>query len=202
MLGRIALVATIVSTALVIGMAGPAAAQSGAGCLLQGNASFSPGLTGTAQNFTYSFSGTLSSCMSSTAQGPDVGGKVEAGKVFTVAGEKFQEPVPTGTGSCQNGTTNGKAIITWSDGSVTLFGYSTTSAAAAVLLQGDVIGSLTIPAINPAQGQPTSYTFHTTRWGGASALGILTFQPSDPTACNGSGVTSAGISGFTGIGNE
>ena len=202
MLGRIALVGTIAVTALVVGLAGPAAAQSGAGCSLQGTASFSPGLTGTAGNFNYSFSGALSNCLSSTGPGPAGGGNVEAGKVFTSNGEHFQEPVPSGNGTCQNGTTSGKAIITWQGGDVTIIDYTTTSAAAAVVLQGDVIGSLTIPAINPQTGQPTSYTLHTTRWSGASALGLLAFQPSDPTACNGSGVTSAGITGFTGVGSE
>jgi hypothetical protein len=63
-----------------------------------------------------------------------------------------------------------------------------------------VVPFVTLQAINPQPGQPTSTTVTTTRYGGSSAAGLLTFQPPDPTACNTpAGVSSAGISGFIGL---
>ena len=81
--------------------------------------------------------------------------------------------------------------------------YSTSGAAAAVQLEGTVADSVTLPAINPQPGEPTSATVTTTRYAGASALGLLEFSPPDPTACNTpGGVTSAGIGGFIGLGSS
>jgi hypothetical protein len=72
-----------------------------------------------------------------------------------------------------------------------------------VKLDGTVVSSVTLPAINPQPGQPTSKTISTTRYAGASALGGLTFQPPDPTACNTpAGVTTAAIDGFIGLGSQ
>jgi hypothetical protein len=189
--------------ALIAGvLASPAAAASGGGCHLQGSASFNPPLTNTDQAFTYGFTGNLSDCRSTDASAPATG-TVEAGQVVTdPSGEQFQEPVPSGQGSCGSGTTNGTAIANWADGTVSVIDYSTDSAAAAVHLSGTVVPSVTLPAINPQPGQPTSKTITTTRYAGNSALGLLTFQPADPTACAGSGVTSAGIDGFVGLGAQ
>lgn len=188
---------------LGLGLTSSASAQSGGGCELQGTANFSPGLTSNNQPFTYDFAGNLTSCQSNQAGAP-TSGKVEAGKVLTdpATGEQFQEPRPTGTGSCASSTTNGIAIVTWADNTQTVVQFSTTGAAAAVNLQGEVIDSVTIPAINPGTGQPTSKTITTTRYAGQSALGLLAFQPPDPTACNAGGVTSAGISGVIGLGSQ
>jgi hypothetical protein len=200
-----------VRSALVIGalavlgaiLAAPASAASAGGCQLQGTASFSPGLSSTSQPFNYSFAGNLTGCQSSDASSPATG-TVEAGKVLTdpATGEQFQEPVSTGTGSCGSSTTSGVAFVNWADGTRTVVRYSTTGAAAAVHLSGTVVDSVTLPAINPAAGQPTSTTVTTTRYDGASALGLLAFQPPDPTACVGAGVTTAGISGTIGLGSQ
>ena len=200
-----------VRSALVIGalavlgaiLAAPASAASAGGCQLQGTASFSPGLSSTSQPFNYSFAGNLTGCQSSDASSPATG-TVEAGKVLTdpATGEQFQEPVSTGTGSCGSSTTSGVAFVNWADGTRTVVRYSTTGAAAAVHLSGTVVDSVTLPAINPAAGQPTSTTVTTTRYAGASALGLLAFQPPDPTACVGAGVTTAGISGTIGLGSQ
>ena len=100
-------------------------------------------------------------------------------------------PVPTGNGSCGSSTTSGTAVAQWADGTTTVVQYSTSGAAAAVTLQGSVIGSVT---------SSTGTTYTTTRYAGDSALGQLLFEPPDPTACAGSGVTTAGIDGFVGIG--
>ena len=181
---------------LALAFAGSAAAATGGGCHLQGSASFSPGLNSSSKPFSYSFAGQLTSCQSNEAGTPATG-SVEAGKVYTDAtGQQFQEPVSSGTGGCSNSTTGGTAIVTWADGTVTVVNYTTTGAAAAVHLTGTVAPSVTLQAINPQPGQPTSTTVSTTRFAGASALGALTFQPPDPTACNTpAGVTTAAIDG-------
>src|SRR6059036_2312624 len=91
--------------ALIGSTATPAGALSGGLCELQGTASFAPGLTNNAQTFSYSFHGTLSSCQSDDATAPKTG-TVSAGEIVTGAGgEQFQEPVPSGNGSCGDSTT-------------------------------------------------------------------------------------------------
>ena len=176
-----ALTAALVSTAIA-GLAQPAAAQGGGGCQLHGTASISPGLTNTAQNFTYSFTGTLSNCQSSAA-GP-AGGTVFAGTNGL--------PVPSGNGSCGSSTTAGTAVVQWGDGTTTVVQYTTSGAAAAVVLQGTVIASVT---------SSTGTTYTTTRYAGDDSLATLAFEPPDPTACAAAGVTTAGIDGFVGIGS-
>jgi hypothetical protein len=176
-----------------------ASAQSVGGCQLDGNASFAPGLTNNAQNFQYSFSGSLSGCQSSEAGAP-ASGTVSAGEIVTIGAQQFQEPVPSGNGSCGTSTTAGTAIATWADGTQTVIDYSTTGAAAAVNLEGTVASSVTLQAVNPQPGQPTSTNVTTTRYAGDSSQGLLTFQPPDPTACaTPTGVTSAGIGGLVGL---
>jgi hypothetical protein len=197
-LKRLTLGALACAAAFLLVPAG-ASAQSVGGCQLNGSASFSPGLTTNAQNFQYGFTGSLSGCKSSVSGAP-TSGTVSAGQVETINGEQFQEPVPTGNGSCGSSTTAGTAISTWADGTQTVINYSTTGAAAAVRLQGTVAASVTLQAINPQPGQPTSTTVTTTRYAGDSAQGALTFQPPDPTACNtATGVTTAGIGGAIGL---
>jgi hypothetical protein len=198
---KLALAVALSATALLaIAFTGTAAAATTGGCHLQGSASFSPGLNSSSQPFSYSFGGALSSCQSSTA-GTPTSGSVEAGKVYTDStGQQFQEPVSTGNGGCANSTTAGTAIVTWADGTKTVVQYTTTGAAAAVKLDGRVVPSVTLPAINPQPGQPTSTTVSSTRYAGATALGGLTFQPPDPTACNTpAGVSTAAIDGVIGL---
>jgi hypothetical protein len=191
--------------------AAPAMSASGGGCQLQGNASFSPGLTNTSGNFSYSFAGGLTGCQSNVAGAP-TSGSVEAGKTVTrqvvnsITGATdtvtYQEPVPSGTGSCGSSTTNGTGIVTWSDGTQTVIGYSTTGAAAAVNLSGNVVPSVTLNATNAVAGDPTTLTISTTRYAGYGSQGALAFQPPDPTLCASTGVTTAGISGIVGLGSS
>jgi hypothetical protein len=187
---------------LGLALAPTALAQSGGGCQLKGSADLSPGLSNTDQDFTYSFGGDLTGCQSTEAGAP-ASGTVAAGKVLTDStGESFQEPVPTGHGSCASSTTDGIAIVTWADGTDTVVEYSTSGAGAAVNLSGTVVDSVTLAAINPQPGQPTSKTITTSRYGGASAEGVLAFEPPDPTACAGAGVTTAGIDGIIALGSQ
>jgi hypothetical protein len=198
-------IAFLVGALALVSIAVPSAASAanGGGCQLDGQANFTPGLNQNSQNFTYNFGGDLTNCNSNQAGAPK-SGTVEAGKVITdPSGEQFQEPASTGTGGCTSSTTSGTGIVTWADGTQTVVQYSTTGALAAVHLQGTVISSVTIPAINPQSGQPTSKTITTTRYAGQSAIGALAFQPPDPTACNTpAGVTTAGIHGIIGLGSQ
>jgi hypothetical protein len=182
-LKRLLLFAVASAFLALVPLAGSASADpNGGGCQLHGTANFSPGLTSTAQNFNYTFTGDLTNCQSS-AGGP------ASGTVF--AGTNGL-PVPSGNGSCENSTTSGIAVVQWADTSRTVVQYSTNGAAAAVALQGSVIASVT---------SSNGSTYTTTRYTGDSAVGTLAFQPPDPTACNGAGVTSAGIDGIVGLGS-
>ncbi len=201
MLRRLMFLAFLGVVASLLWMVPTASAASVGGCQLDGSAAFSPGLNNNAQNFQYIFHGALSNCSASQSGAP-TSGTVSAGEVVFINLQQFQEPVPTGNGGCSNSTTSGTAIVTWSDGTQTVIRYSTTGAAAAVHLQGTVIASVTLPAINPQLGQPTSTTITTTRYAGDSAHGLLAFEPPDPTACaTPGGVTSAGIGGLIGLAN-
>jgi hypothetical protein len=193
----------LLGAATVLMLAAPSAsAQSIGGCQLDGTASFSPGLNTEAKAFNYSFNGALTGCQSSESGSP-ASGNVSAGEVVTIGGLQYQEPVPTGDGSCLSSTTGGTAIVTWADGTQTVIDYATTGAGAAVDLEGTVADSVTLPAVNPQPGDPTEATVTTTRYAGASSQGLLAFEPPDPTACNTpAGVTSAGIGGVVGLGSQ
>lgn len=192
---RRSLLSGLVAVVALLAAAPAASAQSGGGCQLQGNANISPGLNNNPQNFTYNFGGNLTGCQSSQSGAPATG-TVSAGQVLTIGGLQYQEPVPTGNGSCGNSTTQGTAIVNWADGTATVVNYTTTGAAASVTLQGTVAPSVTLPQV----GGTGSTTVTTTRYAGGSSLGQLFFQPPDPTACaTTTGVTTAGISGFIGL---
>ena len=201
MLRRLMFLAFLGVVASLLWMAPAASAASVGGCQLDGSAGFTPGLNNNAQDFQYIFHGDLTNCAASESGAPS-SGTVSAGEVVFVNLQMFQEPVPTGNGGCSNSTTSGTAIVTWSDGTQTVVRYSTTGALAAVHLQGTVIPSVTLPAISPQPGQPTSTTITTTRYAGDSAHGLLAFEPPDPTACTTpGGVTNAGIGGAIGLAN-
>jgi hypothetical protein len=206
--------------AMLFAVVPSAGAQSLGGCQLNGTANFSPALNNNAQNFSYSFAGSLTGCQSSTSGAP-VSGSVEAGRRSTTpynwtytdstgvhsgtATATYQEPIPTGNGSCGSSTTSGTSITNWADGSTTVVSYDTTGATAAVELTGTVIPRVNDTLVSytgPTQAPPAAtHTVSTTRYAGQSALGQLFFQPPDPTACAGAGVTSAAISGVISLGS-
>ena len=173
---RVLLAAAAVTAGVV---ALPAHAADGGGCQLDGNATFKNGPgSDQAQKFTYMFSGALSGCQSNIAGAP------AAGKIETL--------VPsTGTGGCASNTTNGVAVVTWADKTVTVVNYSTQSATAGVVLQGTVVGAT----------KAGKKVIKTTRYAGSSAAGLLAFEAS-PAECASGGVKSAGIAGFVGIGKQ
>lgn len=153
------------------------AAPAGGGCQLSGTAAFTKGPSITAHPYTYTFRGTLTSCQSNAST-------PASGTIATLVPAK-------GTGTCQNGTTAGTALVTWADKTRTLVSYTTQSAAAEVVLQGKVIPSYRVGRT----------TYRTTRFAGAGAASDLVFEAS-PAECAGSGVKSAGIAGFVGLGNQ
>jgi hypothetical protein len=186
-------------------LAPSASAQSVGGCQLQGTANFSPGLNSGSQAFAYNFEGALSGCQSSES-GVPTSGTVAAGKTLTeqvknsITGGTdtvtYQQAAPSGSGGCGSSTTSGTALVTWADSTQTVLSYSTTGALAAVNLSGSVVPSMTLTAVNPPAGDPTTFTITTSRFAGDSAGGVLLFQPPDPTACNtAAGATVAAISG-------
>ena len=76
--------------------------------------------------------------------------------------------------------------------------YTTNSAAAAVVLQGKVIPKVTLRSSSGA-----AYTVTTNMYAGDTAVGVLTFQPPDPTACSSkTGVKTAAIQGTTTLGSS
>ena len=177
------------------------AAPGGGECELSGVANFHPGPgTDPAGTFAYDFAGDLTNCGDSTSGPAGFGattGKISAGQVITIGGVDYQEPGATGTGSCATGDTAGTAIVQWSDGTATVIDYTTTSALAGVVLQGDAVPSVTLTSVDGT----TTTTVKTTKYAGAGAAGVLAFEVTDPTQCTADGgVTSAGIDGFTGLG--
>lgn len=171
--GTLAVLASAAAVALPAG-----ASPGGGGCQLAGNAKFTKGPNSTDHPFTYTFTGTLSNCMSSESGAP------ASGTIGTLVPAK-------GSGTCANGTTSGVALVKWAGGKQSIISYSTNSVAAEVVLQGTVIPSYKVG----------KKTYKSTLYSGDGAVGNLAFQ-ADPTQCAGSGVTTAPISGFTGIGHQ
>lgn len=186
-----------ISTGAFASTAG-AATPAGGSCVLSGTASFTPGLSTTSTNFSYSFGGTLSNCESNN--GAPSSGTESAGEVISYNGGSYQEPPATGNGGCSNSTTSGISITKWADGSYTVVKYSTTGAAAAVSLQGSVIPSVTLNGVNGTTGTATITTNEPSTPVGASALGELTFGTTSPTDCT-TGLKSASINGTIQIGS-
>jgi hypothetical protein len=182
----------------------PSSAATGGGeCELSGTANFHPGPgTDPSGPFAYDFGGTLTNCGDSTSGPAGFGattGTISAGQPITIGGVQYVEPTPGGTGSCATGTTVGTAIAQWSDGTSTVISYTTTSAAAGVVLQGNAVPSIQLTSTDGTQ----TTTITTTKYAGAGAAGVLAFEVTDPTQCTAAGgVTNAGIDGFTGLGSS
>jgi hypothetical protein len=154
------------------------AAPGGGGCQLHGTAKFVHGPNSTAHSFTYTFTGKLSGCQDDSGKAP------ATGTVRTLLPAK-------GSGTCQNGTTSGITLITWADKTATVIKYTTQDAGAEVVLQGNAVPSYKVG----------KKAYKTTRYAGDGALANLVFE-ADPSQCAGSGVTSAAIDGFAGIGSQ
>jgi hypothetical protein len=158
--------------------AGPASAADGGLCKLDGTATFVKGPNATDHPFSYTFTGDLSNCQSNTP------GAAASGKIATLVPAK-------GTGTCASNTGAGIALVTWADKGLSVVQYTTQSATAGVVLQGNVIASTKVG----------KKTYTTTKFSGYGAAGLLAFEAS-PQECAGGGVTSAGIAGAVGLGKQ
>ena len=219
LLSRALLVAGLVSLLSAVAAGGSSAASATAGaCQLQGVANLNPGLSSTSQPFAYSFSGSLTSCQSTVAGAP-ASGTVSAGiqipetvtltntttGTTTTGTVQYQEPTPTGSGTCGNSSTSGQSLSQWADGTVTVVGYATNGAAAAVALQGTVQPAMTLTVVAssvPAGfSAPATFTISTTRFAANdAAAAALTFSPTTQAQdCVTTPVTSANINGVVSI---
>jgi hypothetical protein len=55
---------------------------------------------------------------------------------------------------------------------------------------------MTLTAVNAQPGDPTTFTIMTNRFAGDSVLGLVTIEPTEPTACTtSSGATTAELIG-------
>lgn len=168
-----------------------ASAASGVACEFRGQAhDITPGLTLTDQDFTLKLTGDLLDCMSDVEDAP-VTGAVSAGNTRTVTltnpdGEDedvvFDEPTPTGSGSCASTTANGIGIVDWADGTTTVFGFAVTSVGTGVSLEGEVIDSVTLTSTF-ADGSTATTTITTDRYAGDGAAGLFTVEPTGDSDC-------------------
>jgi hypothetical protein len=172
---------------------------------MQGEARFSPGLNSSSQEFNYELTGNLEGCQA----GAPTSGTLSVGAVISeqvtnaVTGAtdtvEYQQPIPTGSGGCGGIATEGQALETWADGTQTVVSYSTTGALAGAPVSGSVASSMTLSAVNPALGDPATFTIETTRYAGESIVGLLAFQSPDPSLCTTpKGAATTTFGGFIG----
>jgi hypothetical protein len=167
------------------------------GCQIKAHATLSPGLTLTSQTFTYHYRGTLFGCVY-TGRHAARGGVISAGDAIRIRGHLYQEPLPSGTGSCTQTATTGYDFARWSNGTQTIVQFTTTGGGGGTHLFGTIVPKLTLAAIHPTPGTPRSTTFKTTEFLGQTAVGNLTFAAVDPALCASTGVTHAAITGVLG----
>jgi hypothetical protein len=193
------------------------AAPAGGECSLTGSAGFDgAGLSATGGNFTYNFSGTLSSCQSNVSTAP-TSGQVAAGRAYTVTQSgtdttgpwsvTYGLPEATGSGGCAESQTQGTAVATWLGGTTTVISYTTTGAGVAVEFQGTVSSSATLNELSstgtPPAGTPTTDTVSTTSSAfpvGDNSVGQLVFSTTNPTGCQ-TGLPTASINGVVALGS-
>lgn len=102
------------------GLVVTAAAPAGVVCAITGTANLTPGVTTTPKPTTYTFTGTLKSCVSTDKT-------VKTGSVSA-----------SGAGSlgCAEGTSKGTATVQWNNGQTTSLTFSTVDVASAVVVSG------------------------------------------------------------------
>lgn len=220
-------IAVVAMCALSTLAGAPATAASGAStCQLVGSATFTPNGPGSLATFGYSLAGSLSGCVATRDGAPAegaiaVGGQFTRSVLVTLADgtitsgtATYQTPLATGAGvlpgnSCAVGTTAGTGVVTWSDGTTTVVDYGTTSAAAAVALQGAVVESVTATlvagSVQPAGSAPATDVISSTNPVfpvGDTALGLVAFTTEDPTGCTTEGgLPSVDVEGEVGLGS-
>jgi hypothetical protein len=189
------LMLVLASVALVPANAGAAPRKPvvAGGCRVDAQAALAPGLTLSAQDFSYHYTGKLTGC-AYTRKGAPTGGVITAGATIRIKGKTYQEPIPTGNGTCLATTTSGYDFARWSDGTQTVVKFTTTSGDGATHLTGSVVPNITLKTVDGTG----STTFRTTRFAGQVVVGLLKFAAKDPSLCTTTGLTSAGITGLLG----
>jgi hypothetical protein len=173
-----------------------AAQLAAGGCQISAHATLS-GLTLSSKTFTYHYSGKLFGCVY-TSKHAAHSGVISAGETIRIRGHSYQEPVPSGSGTCLETATTGYDFARWSNGTQTIVQFTTTGGSGGTHLFGTIVPKLTLAAIRPSAGSPKSTTFKTTEFLGQTAVGALTFAAVDPALCAGTGVTHAAITGLLG----
>jgi sugar lactone lactonase YvrE len=166
------------------------------GCQIQADATLTP-LTLTTTAFSYHYSGKLFSCVY-TGGHAGTSGVISAGETIRINGHLYQEPAPSGTGSCLATQTTGYDFAQWSNGTQTIVSFTTNGGAGGTHLFGTIVPRLTLKAVDPAPGDPTSAVFETDQFLGQTAVGNLSFAPVNPALCGSTGVTHAVITGLLG----
>jgi hypothetical protein len=189
------LLLALASVALVSTTAGAARPKPvvAGGCRIKAEAAVTPGLTLSAQDFSYHYTGKLSGC-AYTRKGAPTSGVITAGATIRIKGKTYQEPIPSGNGTCLNTSTSGYDFARWSDGTQTVVKFTTSSGDGATHLMGSVEPSYTLKTVDGS----SSTTFRTTRFGGQVVVGLLKFAAKDPSLCTTTGLTSVGITGLLG----
>ena len=166
------------------------------GCSVDTAATVTPGLTLDSQNFGYSYSGTLSNCFYTGTGSSATGGLITAGHTIDIDGRAYQEPTPTGHGSCLLTSATGYDFTRWNNGNQTIVQFTATSLGGDTTITGKVIASLELKAVDPAPGEPSTATFRTNQFNGQKIAGLLDFGASNVSVClTPQGLTNAAITG-------
>jgi hypothetical protein len=189
------LLLALAALALVTTSAGAAPSKPvvAGGCRVHAQASIAPGLTLTAQDFTYHYTGKLTGCAYTRKSAP-TSGVITAGETIRIKGKTYQEPTPTANGTCLTTTSSGYDFARWSDGTQTVVMFTTASGDGATHLTGSVVPSMVLKTVDGT----SSTTFRTTRFADQVVVGRLIFAARDPSLCTTTGLTSAGITGLLG----
>jgi hypothetical protein len=146
----------------------------------------------------------LSGCFY-TGTGAASGGLITAGRVITINGRDYQEPVPAGSGSCLVTAAAGYDFTRWNNGKQTIVKFAATSVGGVTTITGSVVPSLVLRAVNPAPGEPPTAIFETTMFSGQTVAGVVDFAAPDTSVClTPSGLITATIVGaltHAGVGN-
>jgi hypothetical protein len=181
--------------AAVLAPTAEAATVVAGGCRVTANVRLTPGLTLSPKPFAYAYTGKLTGCAYTRPKAPD-GGSISAGAQIKIGGRLYQEPMPSGTGTCLSTDTAGFDFARWADGTQTVVQFTSAGGGGATHLTGEVVLGTTLQA---ADGSGATTTFKTTRFGGQQVIGLLTFHVPDASVCaSADGLSAATITGLLG----
>lgn len=164
------------------------------GCRVKAHA-FVSGLTFVAKPFSYHYTGRLTGC-AYTRKGAPIAGTITAGEPIKIGGKTYQEPIPSGTGTCLSTNTTGYDFARWADGTQTIVKFETSGGGGTgTHLYGEIVPSLPLKAVD---GSGTT-VFKSNRFLGQVAVGKLLFKAKNAAQCaSDPGLQEADISGLLG----